>query len=147
MLSIERDIGRNHSCYHGMGAVLGLVVLVVDFAYPTEASGHHQLRRDCIVVCQQEAAAQRRFVLLAVERIGSNHKICRWSAVKTVVTEAVPPLAVMHALFCSQSLIDGEAPHMLDVRIDKWGKALVAVQPANTAARTIRVGKILQQTL
>ena len=59
--------------------------------------------------------------------------------VEAVVAEGVAPLAVMQALRGGQVLVDGEAPDMLNMRIDEGGEAFVAVQATNAATRR-RVG-------
>ncbi len=141
VLAVPCDVWRNDATLHGGEAVLGLIELVVDFAQPAEAGRHYQVSAECVVIGQQETAALRRFVLLAVEWIGSNDEIRAWrAAVEAVVAESVPPLAVVQALLRGQHLIDREAPHMLNMRIDEGSKALVAVQSAGTATRTVRVG-------
>ena len=69
----------------------------------------------------------------------------RVGLVEAVVAEAVSPHTVVERLPGVQILVDGKAPDVLNVWIDKRGEALVGVQPADAAARTVGIRDVLQE--
>src|ERR1700723_590665 len=140
MLTVKGDVGWNDAARDGRKTILRLVELVVDLADPAESSRHHKIGAETIVVGQDEPSSFCRLILHAIQRVRRSDEISRWAAIKAVIAEGVAPLAVMQALRRGQILVNGKAPDMLNMRIDKGSEASVAVKTSD-----IRVREVLQK--
>jgi len=122
-----------------LGSPLVHVELVVDFADPAGAGGHHQVGVQGVGVVEQEGGADVRVGPQALKRIrGQNDG----GLIGGVVVEGVAPFRPVDALGRGEGLVKSEAPHMLNGRVREGNEVLVGVLAADAGTVVVGIGDV-----